>query len=137
VATARVYNDAGTSGTNGFTEDVVPVDEFFGPLDTSYFPIPSDLTNFRLNVGVRTLGAPVTLSIAAANSGGGAIVPAFNRDYPANTFTQVSLSDFLGGAAAPAGGSLAIEVISGNAIFYVSTTDNRTNDSSVRIGVRK
>ena len=55
--------------------------------------------------------------------------------YPPNTFSQVSLQQFLasfGQVATPAG-SVQFQVASGSVILYTSTTDNRTNDSALFI----
>src|SRR6185436_18129362 len=99
--------------------------------------MPADVTNFRMNVGVRTFDAGATIEISASNAGGSLYVPGFTRSYPANYFEQPTLANFLNGAAPVANGFVTVRVTSGSAIVYASTTDNRTNDSSVRFVTRE
>jgi hypothetical protein len=132
--TARIYNDAGASGTSGFTEELVSPGETLNTLDQTTITIPNDLTNFRLNVGIRAFGKDVTLNVnqldTSGNSkGGGSITIA------ANSFRQIGAAELIGGAALVPGGSLFIQVTatSGRAIIYGAVTDNRTNDGSYRL----
>jgi hypothetical protein len=53
VINTRVFNDAPT-GTSGFTEPLLVPDAFVAN-ETVSIPIPADLANFRVNVGIRTL----------------------------------------------------------------------------------
>jgi hypothetical protein len=129
IATARVFNDLGSAGTNGAAEDAVPA----GPdyLSTATVLIPQDLTNFRLNVGVRTIDA-ADLNIVVYDAAGlqqGTTV----KSYAANFFEQVAASQLTGGTLPP-GGRIVVSAFSKEFIVYGSITDNRTNDPTIRIG---
>lgn len=131
IATARVFSDNGTAGTNGFSEDAVPA-------GTDYFSvasiaIPSDLTNFRLNIGIRTITAgEVRVSVYDS---AGALSASLVKTYSADFFEQVSAAAFLEGNTLPPGGKIVVSAFSDKEfIVYGATTDNRTNDPSMRIG---
>lgn len=123
--TARVYNDAGAAGTSGFTEDLVRPGDVLHVGDTAVMLTPSDLTNYRVNIGVRTFGGPVTLTLLYGTRGGASVV------VPANTFQQTALTAFTSIAPQPGERVFFTVADGGDAIVYASTTDNRTNDSNV------
>ena len=129
VVVARVYNDTG-SGTNGFNEAMIPRSAALHG-DLSVLTFPSDLTNFRMNIGVRTLDAPVTITLNVLESTGH-IVAQFDKSYPPNYFSQTSLSVFIAPAVPTANGSVGL-FVDGAAIVYSTTTDNLTNDSAISI----
>ncbi|HEV7487962.1 MAG TPA: hypothetical protein VGQ65_20005 [Thermoanaerobaculia bacterium] len=129
LITARVYNDAGVAGTSGFTEELITAEQMLHPFDYTSILTPSDLTNFRMNIGVRTFGSEVTLNIEYGRGG------ATTKVFPANTFQQYSLADF-SGVSPLANERILITTIGGDVVIYASTTDNRTNDSSVRFAKR-
>jgi hypothetical protein len=85
---------------------------------------------FRVNIGVRTYGKPVTLNVQYGFRTQG------NVDIPANIFRQYSLVSF-GDTAPVPNEQIIISVLTGDAIVYASTTDNQTNDSSVRFARRQ
>jgi len=121
----RIYNDAGPAGTSGFTTESMAPDRAIPFLSSVALIAPADLTNFRMNVGVRTLDDPTTIRITGGSGG------EVTHTYPRNYFEQVSLSAFLGGAPV-ANGFYSVRIDSGSAFIYTTTTDNRTNDSSFR-----
>lgn len=123
--TSRIYNDAGTAGTSGFTEEMLRPSDALHVGDTATMLTPSDLTNFRVNIGVRTFGGPVTLNLLYGTRGGAQVV------VPANTFQQTALTAFT--SVQPQAGERIFFTVAdgGDAIIYASTTDNRTNDSNV------
>ena len=129
IASARVFNDAGAAGTSGLNEDAVPAGSNSLPFAEIY--IPEDLTNYRLNVGVRTFDA-VTLSIAIYDAAGRRASSNF-RIYDANFFEQIAGSTFTGGSLPP-GGRIVVTAVNKEFIVYGAVTDNRTNDPSMRIG---
>ena len=133
VITTRVYNDAGTAGTSGFTEEVVTSYEAIKSGAYADFTIPADLTNYRLNVGIRTLGQSTTFVVTAYDAAGAVVGSTTARTVPANYFEQIPLSTFLAGVTPPAGGLARIHVTSGSAVFYAATNDNRTNDGSLKM----
>jgi hypothetical protein len=130
VATARVFNDV-AAGTSGLTEDAVPATNSYRR--TANVFIPTDLTNFRLNVGLRTFAA-ASLIVELYNAAG-AKQSVEVRSYAANHFEHVAVADFLGDGPVPAGGKIVVYTNdSDDFIFYGSVTDNRTNDPNLRIG---
>jgi len=134
VITTRVYNDAGTAGTSGFTEEVVTPYEAIKSGAYADFTIPADLTNYRVNVGIRTLGESTTFLVTVSDATGALVGNTAERTVPANYFEQIPLSMFLAGVTPPAGGLARIHVTSGgSAVFYTATTDNRTNDGSLKM----
>lgn len=133
VITTRIYNDAGTAGTSGFTEEVITSYEAIQSGTYADFTIPADLTNYRLNMGIRTLGESTTFVVTVHDALGALAGSTAERTVPANYFEQISLSTFLAGVTPPAGGFARIHVKSGSAVFYSATTDNRTNDGSLKM----
>jgi hypothetical protein len=127
---ARVFNDQGAAGTYGFSEDFVP------PLFTLQFSdighaAIADPASFRTNVGIRTL-APDTVINFQYRSREGAVLGNVNRTYATEFFEQIPLSAIFPGVTLTAG-RLTVRPSTGSTIVYVSTTDNRTNDSNVEI----
>ena len=134
VITTRVYNDGGTAGTSGFTEEVVTSYEAIRSGAYADFTIPADLTNYRVNMGIRTLGEPTTFVVTVFDAAGALVGNTTERTVPANYFEQIPLSAFLAGVTPPAGGLARIHVTSGgSAVFYAATNDNRTNDGSLKM----
>jgi hypothetical protein len=133
VVTTRVYNDAGTAGTSGFTEEVVTSYEAIRSGAYADFTIPADLANYRVNVGIRTLDQSTTFMVTVYDATGALVSNTAERTVPANYFEQITLSAFLAGVTPPAGGLARIQVTSGSAVFYAATTDNRTNDGSLKM----
>ena len=100
--------------------------------------LPSDLTNFRMNVGVRSLESSATLTISTFAADGTLMTTRSNVTYAPNYFEQVTASQFTGLSTLPAGGSILVTVnIGGAAFVYGSITDNRTQDSSMRMAEMK
>jgi streptogramin lyase len=132
AATVRVFNDAGAAGTAGFTEEPMRAQDALRPGQLGVLLLPTDLTNFRFNLGVRTLegGATATLTLRDAS---GAIVAAVPRGLPTTYHEQQSAAAFLGVSTLPTGGSIEIVVSAGTAIFYGASVDNRTGDPSFQI----
>jgi hypothetical protein len=132
VATARVFNDAGPSGTTGFTEEAMRVEEALRAGQTAALLIPSDFTVARFNVGVRTLeeGAAVTFTLRNA---AGALFGSSTRAFLPNYHEQQDAVGFLRVFEVPPGGSISISVTSGAAIVYGATVDNTTGDPSLQI----
>jgi hypothetical protein len=130
IASARVFNDGGASGTSGFAEEAVPAEANYLSLATVL--IPQDSTNYRLNIGIRTITAG-TLSVVIYDAAG-VQQGTLSKDYAADFFEQVSASAFVNGAALPPGGKIVVSAYSKEFIVYGAVTDNRTNDPSMRIG---
>jgi len=130
VATARVFNDTGVTGTSGLAEDAVPAASSYFSVANVF--IPEDLTNYRLNIGIRTFEA-AELNVAVYDAAG---VHQANlvKSYAANFFEQVSATSFLNNASLPPGGKIVVSAFEKQFIVYGAVTDNRTNDPSMRIG---
>lgn len=133
AVTARVFNDNGDAGTNGFYEDLVAPFDALHSVESASFTLPGNLDNFRVNAGVRTL-SPTMLTISYYEPQGGTPVGGtLFKTYAANYFEQVPLSAFLNDQQLIAGGLLVVRIVTGDAVVYFSTTDNRTNDTSATI----
>jgi hypothetical protein len=134
VITARIYNDAGSAGTSGFTEEVVTSYDAIKSGAYADFSIPADLTNYRVNVGIRTLDQSTTFAVTVFDATGTLVGTTTERTVEANYFEHIPLSAFLEGVTPPAGGFARIQITSGGpATFYTATTDNRTNDGSLKM----
>jgi streptogramin lyase len=132
IVTARVFNDAGATGTSGFTEELMRAEDALRPGSSGVLLLPTNLVSFRFNVGVRTLdaGAAATLTLRDA---AGVLVATVSRAFPATYHEQQGAIAFLGVTALPPGGSISIAVTSGAAIFYGATVDNTTGDPSLQV----
>ena len=134
----RVYNDAGSSGTSGFSEPLVDPTESYdmgGAVTsmgaTSVMITPTDATHTRFNIGVRSLFSGAKITATLKNSDG-TIVTSVTKSYWPNSFEQISAEAFFGGVSIGANQMVVISVNDGSAIIYGSTTDNVTNDPSVQ-----
>lgn len=131
LVTARVFNDNGAAGTQGFVEPAVRPRDAAGGNSQVFLSSPHDPANFRMNIGVRTFDQGVSFFVLYLDTTGAAITQTPTKTYAANYFEQVSLQQFLNNAPPIADGFIDIFITAGNAVIYGSTTDNRTNDSAV------
>ena len=136
LVVSRVFDDAGESGTSGFTQDVISPNEI-GPLgrvltsgNAGYLIIPSDLEAFRFNLGVRmlTVGGWVQFLVFDAH---GEQVADVGKSLESYSFQQQEASRFLG-LDLPAGGSIRVRPTGGSVIVYGATVDNVTQDPSIQ-----
>jgi hypothetical protein len=136
VIITRVYNDAGTLGTSGLTEDVIdPSDaRVINSGFTAFLITPVDPSKTRFNIGVRTgfSGATMTVSLRDTN---GSVIHTVSKSYQPNWFEQVDSTTFLGGTGIGPNQSILITVSSGSAIVYGATTDNISNDPNIQFAV--
>ena len=132
AATVRVFNDAGSAGTTGFTEELMRNEDALTSGASGVLLLPADPTRFRFNVGLRTLeaGATATMTLRDAS---GAVVTRLSRAFPATYHEQQNAAVLLGVPTVPPGGSLTITVNAGAAIFYGATVDTTTGDPSFQI----
>jgi hypothetical protein len=137
VISVRVYNDAGTAGTAGFTEDVLRPDAALQRNEFAFLTIPSDAANFRMNVGVRSLSEGATLVVSVNDQHGFSIGSPVTKAYGVDFFEQTTGQLFFGDTPLPAGGYMRVLVTAGSAFVYGSTTDNRTNDSQIQFAARR
>lgn len=135
IATARVFSDGGAViGTSGFSEEGLSPNDALDYVSHGFLLIPADLTNFRMNIGVRTLDTGATLDVATYDSSGN-LVATRTVPYGASVFDQVPVSTFTGASTVPPGGFIRISfnVFGGRAFVYSSVIDNRTSDSTFRL----
>nr|MDQ5871589.1 hypothetical protein [Acidobacteriota bacterium] len=132
IVSARVFNDSGAAGTTGFGFNALTPDDAIQAGRRGVLTIPADLTNFRMNIGVRTLAADVLMTLTVRDAAGAiaAVVPKFFRG---TYHEQQAGSVFLNGLPLPPGGSITALVEAGSAIVYGATVDNRTGDPSLQI----
>jgi hypothetical protein len=83
-----------------------------------------------MNIGVRTFDSPATVNVQYG------FRTQSNKDFPANTFQQYTLAQF-GDTSPVLNEQIFLSVVSGDVVIYASTTDNKTNDSSVRFARRE
>jgi len=135
IATARVFSDAGTAGTSGFSEEAVVPNDALDFFSRGMLLIPPDLTNFRMNIGVRTLDTGATLNVVTYDANGNQVATRTLPAYGANIFDQMPAGTFTGASTVPPGGYLlvTISVFGGRAFIYSSVIDNRTSDSTYRL----
>lgn len=134
VVVTRIFNDAGAAGTTGFNEPLVRPADVSGGVGvsvTGFLIGPADTSKFRLNIGVRTLGTPVSLT-AIVRDPSGATLTTVTKTYPANYFEQRSSADFLGGFALGDNQSIQITFSGGGLIVYGAVADDITNDPSAQ-----
>jgi hypothetical protein len=136
VIITRVYNDAGTLGTAGLTEDTIdPADaRVINAGFTAFLVTPVDPTKTRFNIGVRTGFSGATLT-AVLRDTNGTVLKTVTKIYQPNWFEQVDSTAFFNGTAIGANQSISINVSGGSAIVYGSTTDNTTNDPNIQFAV--
>jgi len=134
LAIACVYNDGGDAGTAGFTEEVIDPAQVSGGEGVSVTGVllgPPDVSKYRYNIGIRTIGGPVGVFITVRDHRGD-VVHTFSDTYPANSYTQKSSHDFLGGFDLDVDESIEITFSGGGAIIYGAMADNISNDPSVQ-----
>ena len=139
VGALRVFNDAGAAGTYGFSEDVLSPSEALNAGDRAILIGPSDLTQFRWNIGIRTLSAGARILLSLRNAQG-TLTRTATRSFGPNVMLQATADAFIvddvpSSAQPPltANGSLTIQITAGNAYVYGTIADNRTNDPSFQL----
>lgn len=95
---------------------------------------PSDASRFRFNVGVKTLAAGVSMTIALYDANG-TLLRTTSRSLPPNYLIQMAASDFAAGPVA-AGQTIVISIDSGSAAVYGSTVANTGTGSTLQMAAR-
>ena len=134
IVITRIYNDQGTNGTSGAFEDLVVPATGAGSRVLSagthgFLITPVEPARTRLNIGIRSLDAGATLTLALEDAAGN-VLGSVTKTYAPNFFEQQGF-DAIFGIAAAANQRVRITVANGSAIVYGATTDNVTNDPSV------
>ena len=74
IVIARIFDDSGTGGTSGFNEPFVRPSDV--PSEGSGFLVgPSDVSQFRFNIGIRTLDDPVSVTATVRDTSGTVSTP--------------------------------------------------------------
>lgn len=131
VLVTRVYNDAGTRGTTGMTLDAFTSEKALRAGDRAILIAPPDAASFRYNLGVRSLGAPTSMTLTLRNAAG-VVRKTIQFDYPADFFRHFGAADAFGMGIGPSD-TISVSIVSGSAIIYGATTDNQTQDPNVQI----
>jgi hypothetical protein len=130
---ARAYNDGGEAGTTGVSVQPVAPRDAVKAGETGVLIVPADLTRFRFNIGVRTLGEGARIMVRIYDANGTIRATPGQMSFAPHSFTQQPASQLLGGQELAANQSIAFEVLEGAAILYGTSTDNLTNDPSLQI----
>lgn len=130
---ARAYDDQGEEGTAGVSIRPVAPSEALSAGELASLIAPSDLTRFRFNIGLRTLGEGVRMNVVVYEANGTIAAHLGQRTYGPHAFLQQPSAAFLGGLVLSANQSVVLEVIEGSVIVYATSTDNITNDPSLQI----
>jgi hypothetical protein len=134
VVVTRIFNDAGAAGTTGFTESLFDPADVKGGSGQSWTGVlltPPDLAKYRMNIGIRTIGGPVGVTVRVKDDKGN-VLNTSNQVYAADTFFQLTAKAFCGGFDIGPNQSLVITFSNGGTIIYGATTDNVTNDPSIQ-----
>jgi hypothetical protein len=129
VIVARAYDDQ-ESGTTGATIEPRRPEEALQRGERATLIVPPNREAFRYNIGVRTLETATVLRLTVRNQAGierHVVQLAFEPQW----FEQRAADQLTGTVLLP-NESISIEVVSGSAIVYGTTVDNRTNDSSIQ-----
>lgn len=129
LTTFRIFSDAGALGTSGMSIDPIAPNDALKSGQTGVLLAPADLMRFRLNIGIRTLSAGVSMQITVRDVTG-AIRHTATKTLPATYFIQESAANFLGVTPSP-GDSIDFAINSGSAIIYGAVTDNTTQDPTL------
>ena len=135
VVRARVYNDAGSLGTTGVTEQGLPPEEALVAGQAGLLLGPSDVQKFRFSVGLRTLESGATLTFTLRDAAGN-VVKVVTENHPGTYYIQRSASELFDGAVMGGDESVTVEVSAGSAFVYATVADNVTNDPSLQIARR-
>ena len=132
ISVTRAYNDGGASGTSGTTLDMLVLGDAIAAGQRGILLAPIAPSRARMNIGIRTLLEGVAMRISLRDKLG-ATIQSSRITYPPTYFVQVPLSELTGNAVLLGDEVIVVEVESGTAMVYGSTTDNVTQDPSVQI----
>lgn len=130
-ASVRVYGDLGSAGTFGFSTTDVLVADALAAGESGVLFGPADPSDFRMNIGFR--GIPLANFLITVRDQDGAIVT--TRSQLAGISIQAPAQDLVGVPLQP-NMTITFEVVSGTAVVYGVTADNRTNDTDFQLARR-
>jgi hypothetical protein len=124
-----VVDDQGANVTSGFTQDFIPPTKAIFKR-TAILSV-SGGPNYRTNIGIRSVGGS-SIVLLQFSDRDGQLLQGVLRSLEADMFEQVPFAALFPKHTATAG-YLRIHLMKGSpVIVYASTTDNRTNDSSIQ-----
>ncbi len=129
VVTARIFNDSGSAGTSGFSEEAAKESSALSAGDSAVLLAPPDFAAQRFNIGVRPLGQGASLSFTVRNAAGG-VIATLDRSFAANALDQEASPAFFPGVAFSGNESVTVKVTAGSAFVFGVAVDNKTNDTS-------
>lgn len=130
IMAARIFSDAGSSGTAGFFLEPVAPGAALQAGDGGVIVAPPDPQQARLNLGIRSLDTGASFVITVRNKSG-VVRRTTTKTYLPNFFEQVSANPYLG-VSLDGSDTITFSMSSGQAIIYGAQTDNRTQDPSVQ-----
>lgn len=130
ILAARIFSDAGVSGTAGFFLEPIAPDGALRTGDSAVIIAPPDPQQARLNLGIRSLDTGASLLITVRNRNG-VVRRTTTKTYVPNFFEQVGANAYIG-ITLDASDTITFAINSGRAIIYGAQTDNRTQDPSVQ-----
>jgi hypothetical protein len=95
---------------------------------------PSDLTRFRLNIGIRTLSNGVTMTISIYDAAT-ILVRTVTRSFSPNYFAQFAAADLLGGAIA-ASQTVVFNIDAGSTVIYGFSAANSGGGLTLQVAQR-
>jgi hypothetical protein len=129
LTTFRIFNDAGAAGTSGMSIEPLATSQALQAGQTAVLLAPSDLTRFRLNIGVRTLGSGASM-LVTVRDGSGVTRQTITKTFGPTFFNQEGANTFLGITLNP-NDTIDFAINSGSAIVYGAVTDNTTQDPTL------
>ncbi len=130
LSVMRVYNDGEEKGTWGMTEEAANGQELASG-QRGILIVPADTQQYRFNVGVRTFDSAATLRVTTRNASG-EVVHTVERAFGAASVSQTNAASFAE-AALENDAVVEVEVLSGAAVVYGTTTDNITQDTAIAV----
>jgi hypothetical protein len=131
ASVVRIFNDAGELGTTGMTEGQVALADVLAPGDRGVMLAPPDPSAARFNIGIRTLSEGTTITATLRNSFGNT-VKSVTRSFPPVFFTQMPASALVE-TELQGSDTILLHIESGSAIVYGATTDNISQDPTLKI----
>ncbi len=132
IMVARVFSDAGGGSTAGFTIDPVVPSAALQAGESGVIIVPADPAATRLNVGFRSLGAGVSMTITLRRSGGSQKGTAVAKVMAPDFFEQPSVAALLPGSFIEGSDTITFAITSGSVIIYGASTENTTQDPSLQ-----
>lgn len=128
VAAVRIH-EVGTG--NGFYQQPVPAENVLVSGQRVAFLAPTSVTEFRMNLGIRTFSAGTNIKVTVFHADGSQGSGTTHTLVP-NSVVQMPAAQFVGDDLR-ANDSILVEIVNGAAIVYGSVINNQTQASSIQI----